>query len=130
MLKTDDVWLTCCALHNWLLDIDGFGGVWNGGLAVSDWTGPLGGMDFDGVSEDIPNSIARLSRNLDSRNYDSSGMGSGIDVISDEVIPNNQVSGLLYNSVSSLSLTHFRKKLVQHHAIQFSTNTLIWPKYK
>jgi hypothetical protein len=22
----DDVWLTCCALHNWLLDIDGLNG--------------------------------------------------------------------------------------------------------
>ncbi len=33
VLKADNVWLTCCALHNWLLEIDGFGGVWNGGVA-------------------------------------------------------------------------------------------------
>ena len=59
--------LMCCALHNWLLDIDGFGGVWNGGLAVSDWIGPLGDMDFDSIREDVPNSISRLSRNLDPR---------------------------------------------------------------
>lgn len=26
VLKADDVWLTCCALH-WLLKIDGYGGV-------------------------------------------------------------------------------------------------------
>jgi hypothetical protein len=55
------------ALHNWLLDIDGFGGVWNGGLAVSDWIGPVGDMDFDSIREDVPNSISRLSRNLDPR---------------------------------------------------------------
>ena len=98
-------------------------------MAVSDWTGPLGEMDFDGIDEDIPNAIARLSRNLDPRNYDSSGMGRGSDVVGNEVIPNNRVSALMRNSVSSMSLTHFRKRLVQHHALQFSTNTLIWPKF-
>lgn len=65
VLKADGVWLTCCALHNWLLDIDGFGGVWNGGVAVSDWTGPLGQMDFEGIDDSIPNAIARICQNLD-----------------------------------------------------------------
>jgi hypothetical protein len=130
VLKADDVWLTCCTLHNWLLDIDGFGGVWNGGLPISDWTGPLGDMEFDGVREDIPNAIARLGCNLDPHNYNSSGMGHGSNVISDEVIPHNRVSGLLlHNSISLMSLTHFQKKLVEHHAVQFSKNTVIWPTY-
>ena len=33
------VWLTCCALHNWLLDIDGLSEKWVGGVrqCVSDW---------------------------------------------------------------------------------------------
>ena len=26
------VWLTCCALHNWLLDIDGLSEKWVGGV--------------------------------------------------------------------------------------------------
>ncbi len=25
VLKAENVWLTCCALHNWLLEINGFG---------------------------------------------------------------------------------------------------------
>ena len=29
MDKVDDIWLTCCALHNWLLDFDGLSGHWN-----------------------------------------------------------------------------------------------------
>jgi hypothetical protein len=50
---------------------------------VSDWDGDMGRMDFDGLSESIPNSIARLSSssNLDPRNYDISNMGSGEDVV-------------------------------------------------
>ncbi len=53
VLYTDNVWLTCCTLHNWLLDIDGFGGEWNCGVPISDWTGPLHEMDFDRVDEEI-----------------------------------------------------------------------------
>ncbi len=126
-LKTDDIWLTCCALHNWLLDIDGLGGVWNGGISVSDWTGPLGDMDFEGINEDIPNAIARLTCNLDLQNYDSSGLGHGSDVIFKEIIPHEHVSDLLINSVSSMSLSAFRWKLIEHHAIQFHKNALVWP---
>ena len=27
--KKDDIWFTCCILHNWLLDIDGLDDMWN-----------------------------------------------------------------------------------------------------
>ena len=33
------------------------------------------------LSQNIPNALARLSDNLDARNYDSSGLGPGLDVI-------------------------------------------------
>ncbi len=56
--KVDDIWLTCCALHNWLLDIDGLSDQWNDEVLGSDWDGELGQMDFDGLGESIPNSIA------------------------------------------------------------------------
>ena len=35
----DNVWFTCCALHNWLLEIDGITGEWKDGVPVSDWEG-------------------------------------------------------------------------------------------
>ncbi len=31
--SVDYIWLTCCALHNWLLDIDGMNEIWVGGVA-------------------------------------------------------------------------------------------------
>ncbi len=42
--KVDIIWLTCCALHNWLLEIDGLSNVWTGeqvadSNAESDWLG-------------------------------------------------------------------------------------------
>ena len=30
----DKIWLTCCALHNWLLDIDGLDEVWVDGIYI------------------------------------------------------------------------------------------------
>jgi hypothetical protein len=63
--KVDDIWISCCALHNWLLEIDRISGRWEVGVLVSDWEGDLGRMNFDGLSQSIPNAIARLSTNLD-----------------------------------------------------------------
>ena len=41
----------------------------------------MGGIEFNGIYKDIPNALARLSENMDPRNYDSSGLGPGLDVI-------------------------------------------------
>ena len=40
----------------------------------------MGVLDYDGVRVDVPNALARLLTNLDPRNYDSSGLGPGLDV--------------------------------------------------
>jgi len=128
VLSVDEVWLTCCALHNWLLDVDGFGGVWNGGVNISDWAGPNGDHDYDGLNQQIPNALSRLCRNLDPRNYDSSGMGRGTDVLRDNMVDNHRVSNLVTNNISSMTLTAFRSRLVAHHAVQFRTNKLVWPR--
>jgi len=38
----DNIWLTCCALHNWLLEIDGLNAKWSEvSMPVSDWEGDL-----------------------------------------------------------------------------------------
>jgi hypothetical protein len=41
--SVDYILLTCCALHHWLLDIDGMNEIWVGGvcMVVSDWEGKL-----------------------------------------------------------------------------------------
>ena len=137
----DDVWLTCCALHNWLLNIDGLSGEWNNGVPVSDWEGPIGGMDLEGIDAVVANRIARLSKNLNPRNYDSSGMGPGNDVVgevygfcdsnceegNDEGV---ETSTTMELKISSLSQPYFRSKLVAHFSILFERNQIVWPKSK
>jgi hypothetical protein len=39
--KIDDIFMTCCCLHNMLLDVDGLDPDWNAGVE-SDWAGPMG----------------------------------------------------------------------------------------
>ncbi len=48
VVNVDKVWFTCCALHNWLLEIDGLNGHLRGGVPFSNWEGELGGLNFDG----------------------------------------------------------------------------------
>jgi hypothetical protein len=131
--KVDEIWLTCCALHNWLLDIDGLSNKWNDGVLVSDWDGELGQIDFDGLRESIPNSIARLSTNLDPRNFDLSNMGPGEDVVGeiyhgDRGEEEDMEHDDLMTPVNSMSLVYFRRQLVVHFSIMFARNLIKWPR--
>ncbi|KAL7544914.1 hypothetical protein ACHAWF_009079 [Thalassiosira exigua] len=123
-----------------LLDIDGLDEVWKDGILVqrSDWTGEMGKHDFEGIDEEVPNAIARLSANLDPRNYDLSGMGPGDDVLN--VHPVEIDLGLDAESdaavvasisgtrvVRELGLGFFRRKLVEHFDILWSRGEIKWP---
>ncbi len=123
VLKIDEVWKTCCSLHNWLLDIDGLNTEWVDGVCViaSDWEGPMGESDFNGLHEEIPYSIARLSTNLDPRNYDLSGMGPREDVVGNAGIDDEREVGLqhrLHGNISDMMLEEFLQRLVSHFADQ------------
>ena len=122
----DKIWLTCCALHNWLLDIDVLDEEWTDGVPTSTWTGAAGELNFDGIQqhipEDLPNAVSRLATNLEPRNYDVSGMGRGADV--DEPHPIELDIGVGVGKLSAdaldgnvrlvknLPLGFFRRKLV------------------
>ena len=82
----------------------------------------MGRMDFDGICESIPNSIARLSSNLDPRNYDISNMGPGEDVVGeiyhgDRGGEEEEEEGymehgqLMTPPVNSMSLVYFRRRM-------------------
>jgi hypothetical protein len=141
--SVDYIWLTCCALHNWLLDIDGMNEIWVGGVCtvVSDREGKLVCFDWEGVQVEIPNALAHLLANQNARKYDSSGVGPGDDIIGetrtlltrefdDDNICTNQISlgEDRVRSVQNLSLAVFRQLLVNHFDILFSQNKIVWPK--
>jgi len=91
-----------------------------------------------------------LSANLDPRNFDSSGEGPGSDVMAENrsilrsevaalydsaslIDDMNIMKGIMHRvdrvrSVRFLSLNVFRRLLVNHFAILFSQNKLVWPK--
>jgi len=124
------VWLLCCALHNWLLEIGGLSAEWSEISAIpgsSDWEGELGDCDFEGINVGVPWSLARLSQHLDPRTLDLSGMGPGIDVCEQRMQPDpeddtNPVGVNGVKSVKDMSLKVFRRKLVNHFKILFAWN--------
>jgi hypothetical protein len=48
----DCVWFTCCALHNWLLEVDGLDERWESGMQ-SDWEGELGEHEEGAIPDAI-----------------------------------------------------------------------------
>ena len=79
-VATDRVWLTCCALHNMLLEIDGLD---------NDWEGELGECSGTDVSSNIPVNILQRMRdnNQPMRSFDTSRMGRAEDGSSQDENP-------------------------------------------
>ena len=93
---TDRLWLTCCALHNFLLLSDGLNGEWrNGRGVVSDYQREFGQIRREDMQE--------LPPELQQRSFDLSGMGNGNDVVSAEemeeesVIYRRRIGGFVRN---------------------------------
>ena len=119
----DNIWLTYCVLHNWLLEIDGLNAEWSEvSMQVSDWEGDFDDCDFKGVNVKIPWSLARLSQRLEPRMLDLSGMGPGIDVCEQcmQPDPENDPDPVGVNGVklvNSMLLKVFWRKLVNHFCV-------------
>ena len=73
ILNCDRIWLTCLALHNALLDVDGLSNKWDDGVP-SDY-------QLHNNDEDVPFAIRRLNSKNNDKVYDFSGNGYGNDVI-------------------------------------------------
>jgi len=120
----DHTWKTCCALHNWLLHVDGLDKQWG-----SDWQGGMGDID----EEDLPQSVRTLlATESISISHDGSGMGTGHDRI-DSTEEDVQFVGSVEmidgaTVVRKLSMHQFRERLVRHFDIAFRKKELQWPK--
>jgi hypothetical protein len=132
----DMVWKTCCALHNYLLEIDGYDTLWNNGTH-SDWEGILGQFDLMGI-EEVP-VLKDLNNPEFVRTYDESGMGYGNDHIDDdddcteEYTEDNHVEESDIHCddcmiVRKLPFHLFRMKLVTHFNIALQRKEVKWPQ--
>ena len=124
--------MTCCALHNLLLEEDG--------LSV-DWSGDIGLFDYHVDSDKLPFVMRRLQNPSLRRNYDCSSMGPGdIDIagpdnegeVEGTAVLNTSVQDDVrideVNDVHLLTSDIFRGKLIKHFDIQFKQNKIRWPR--
>ena len=124
--SVDRVWLTCCALHNWLLEIDGLDKPWDGVNVTSQWESELGGFD----ESDAPMAMRNLLSPAQIREYDTSMIGGVTDEHDD--YDDDVTAGAVEDdgviNVRSLSLDYFRSKLVEHFDIKFQRGEIAWPR--
>jgi hypothetical protein len=145
--KADNIWHTCCALHNWLLEIDGLNEPWTSGELVSDWENELGQFEDSHFVEkwccsEALGAISRLRKQDDFRTYDSTQFGSNrqeIDELS-ELNPDDTMDDICESNanvsteneqillVKNLSQAYFRSRLVEHFDILYQRGEIIWPK--
>jgi len=138
----DNIWMTCCALHNMLLDVDGFSAGWENGVP-SQWESESGQFD----DNDAPASIWKIldPNGINPRavcTYDTSYCGymdAGDDDNDYCKIQQNQHNDNEYHeelefrnerhvSVNNISLKRFREMLVEHFNVLFHENKIIWPR--
>ena len=142
----DKIFLTCCALHNWLLETDGYASTWNNGIPIvhSDWDGPLGEHNPEDYNV-IPQAILNLHNPVAMRAYDLSGMGPGSDTFYVDNCDNNDSHAFSHNNDTSnctasidttqaapivlrnLPLAEFRKRLIKHFDISYQRRQIKWP---
>ena len=116
----------CCALHNYLLEVDGLDVSWEMGHQ-SEYEGRLGELSS--------NDLQHLPPELRNRGFYLSSMGRGNDYYEGGEAPiaddRNEVpldcEQVRY--VHKLPLEYFRSKLVEHFDIQFKRQEIEWPSH-
>ncbi|KAI2492339.1 Plant transposon protein [Fragilaria crotonensis] len=144
--SADKIFLTCCALHNWLLEIDGLDERWDEGVQ-SEWEGPLG--DHQHEVHDTSRAYVNLRNPAYARNYGTSAFGlvggdiahddedpvlpaprlTNLCAVGDAVTPRTGHGSTTVQKVRHLTLDEFCKRLlVTHFDIAFHRNELRWPR--
>ena len=133
----DNLWTTCCALHNFFLDMDG--------LEEDVWTGEEGLFTEVDCYETMPEQLQRLLSPQQQRRFDSSGVGVGMDRVEDDdddalrldlsLSPEENRQALRSSAgtdgvrrVRHLPMSVFRDALVEHFDCLFHENKLVWPQ--
>ena len=126
--ECDKLWLSCCALHNMLLDVDGLARNWEAG-EQSDWEI----MHANSLTHDkhvnfvTPFAVTRLNRDFEmeankTQEEDIPDLNDDDSKIFDKFTVNGK------RIVSKMPLLLFRKCLVEHFNIRFQRNDITWPR--
>jgi hypothetical protein len=114
----DQVWKTCCALHNMLLEIDGFDEMWQGSIP--------------NTAHGEGNTCFALQR-LNSPDLESFTVFRPTEGLLPSSGPVVELPTLVNNLsapriVRNMGQDEFRQKLVEHFDILFWQNKIVWPK--
>ena len=130
----DDIWFTCCAVHNMLLNCDGLDKKWKKGV-ISPFQGDLGWHapgDTEAYCQPILFKRCRSGRQGNQpRLYGSSILGSTqtncIPNIDDEENSDDENNEQEAKSLQTLSNHKFRNILVTHFNKLWELRKLMWP---
>ena len=109
-LTIDNIWFTCCALHNMLLDIDGLKDGWEAGVH-SDYEGRFGDLEGSKAGTDA------------SRVYDAQLRKRRRGATDGKRTP----AGQTFRRVSEIGYHGFRGLLVEHFALSWGRSSVSWP---
>ena len=114
--KVDQIWKTCCALHNWLLQIDGLDTAWDGVGCEANNNNAEVSLPLQWLSSDmrVPPAV------------DEGATGGGTE----NVTGTFEIDQEGVNVVRLLSQKTFRDKLVIHLNIAWAKKKLKWPVKK
>ena len=125
--NADNIWFTCCALHNMLLNVDGLDKKWKKGVK-SPFQGELGWHATGDVETYAPLIFRRVNDNL---NPDS------IRTLDLSLIHNKpfdyeggeEINGVENTNFRILRMTNkmFRDKLITHFHKRWELNDIVWP---
>ncbi|KAG7336915.1 DDE superfamily endonuclease [Nitzschia inconspicua] len=114
--KSDMMWKTCCALHNWLLEIDGLDKDY-----TSDWEGELGELN----ATDLPNAVRTLLSNTNPSARSYAGRAVDEEDYFQGSLVRDEDGAII---VRHMNMTDFRQRLITHFDIAFKKKEIIWPK--
>lgn len=132
----DNIWKTCCALHNWLLEVDGLNAEWRSGVP-SDFEGELGHHDLGDAQLFVPRILDRVINCTEFQGrletFDATYMGNA-EVNSEREVGDDvgistpvSTSSSPCISVRSLSLSDFRDRLVRNFRFKWDKKMVKWP---
>ena len=118
--QCDQLWLTCCALHNMLLSVDGLDKHWEDGVE-SDWE--RYNSEYNNENGVIPFAISKLHRHF---------IDKSVEIEKEEPSGDLRIKFDKYTVgnrriVSKMPLALFQRCLVNHFDIRFKQNSIVWP---
>ena len=142
--SADNIFQTCCALHNWLLNEGGLSERWEEGTPTI-WEGCIYFHDVCNVQELQPAAEQRLMSPMELKTFDLSRIGlmgasDSVDMHAAQQCEHhlhhkhtdmkNETTSYLWHARlwrSKLNLNYFRLKLIIHFDIAFERNEIKWP---